>query len=221
MLTTSPCVRPAAAGSCCARTGCPPRRRSARRCIPGRSPRHHASVAIWYLIDSPSVSASPPNRPMSRYTQRVGSSGMRWLTSTTSACTTPGVAHHGAARLDQDLRQVVAEMLGHRVHDRRGEAVHRRHLLAVAHGEAAAEIDHAQIHAGVAQVGEQHAHPCDGDLVGRGAHLLASRRGTTGRRGRAPSRRRGSSDSRARSTVVPNLRDSGQSAPLFSTRRRQ
>ncbi len=65
-------------------------------------------------------------------------------------------------------------MLRHRVHDGVGELVDRRHLVAVAHREAAAEVDHAQVHAGVAQVGEQHAHAGDRDLVGRGAHLLAA-----------------------------------------------
>jgi hypothetical protein len=54
----------------------------------------------------------------------------RRLTSTTSALHHAGVADDEAAGLDHHLRQRVAEMLGHRAHDRVAEAVDLRHLVA-------------------------------------------------------------------------------------------
>ncbi len=43
-----------------------------------------------------------------------------------------------------------------------------------AHGVAAAEVDHAQLHAGIGQVGEQHRHAADRRFVAAGRGLLAA-----------------------------------------------
>ena len=85
-----------------------------------------------------------------------------------------GIAHHEAAGLDHHLRQVVAEMLGHRTHDGHAEIVDRRHFGAVAHRIAAAEIDHAQLHPGLLQVGEQHGDAGNRAFIRRRAGLLAA-----------------------------------------------
>ena len=47
-----------------------------------------------------------------------------------------GVTNDEAARLDHHLRQRVAEMLGHRVHDRVTELVDLRHVVTVAGRES-------------------------------------------------------------------------------------
>src|SRR5439155_22866850 len=59
----------------------------------------------------------------------------------------PGIADDRAARLDDDLRQFLAEMAGERRHDGGGIARHAGNALIVARRKAAADIDHAQLDA--------------------------------------------------------------------------
>ena len=65
-------------------------------------------------------------------------------------------------------------MPGQRAHDGLRECVDLRHLRAVARREAAAEIDHAEVHPRIAKVGEQHPDAADRRLIGVGAGLLAA-----------------------------------------------
>ena len=65
-------------------------------------------------------------------------------------------------------------MLGHRPHDGVAELIDLRHVVAIARRKTAAEIDHAQVHAGLGQVGEQHRHAADRRLVGARRGLLAA-----------------------------------------------
>src|SRR5450759_1313808 len=61
-----------------------------------------------------------------------------------------GIADHAAARLDDGLRDAVAEVLAQRLEDRRAVGFHRRHVLQVLGREAAAQIDHVERHAALA-----------------------------------------------------------------------
>src|SRR5215510_7385338 len=58
-----------------------------------------------------------------------------------------GTADHAAARLDDRLRDAVAEMLAQRLEDGRAVGFHRRHVLQVLGREAAAEVDYGEIDA--------------------------------------------------------------------------
>src|SRR5712671_1835722 len=66
----------------------------------------------------------------------------------------PGVADQGAAGLDDDFRQIVAEMPGQRRRHRLGVLLDSRDRAAVARRKAAADIDHAQVDVGFGEQGE-------------------------------------------------------------------
>src|ERR1700730_17185350 len=57
-----------------------------------------------------------------------------------------GIADEPASRLDDGLRDTIAEMLAQRAKDRAAIGLHRRYLLEVPGGKAAAEIDHGKIY---------------------------------------------------------------------------
>src|SRR4030081_1022402 len=65
-----------------------------------------------------------------------------------------GVADHAASRLDDGLRDLVAEMLAQRAEDRPAVLHHRRHVLEVLGREAAAHVDHGQVDAALRAVAE-------------------------------------------------------------------
>ena len=67
----------------------------------------------------------------------------------------PGIADQRAARLDDDLGQLVAEMMGQCRRHGPGIFRHVRHPAAIARWKAPADIDHAQIDVGF---GEQAEH---------------------------------------------------------------
>jgi len=66
-----------------------------------------------------------------------------------------GIADHAAARLDDGLRDRVAEMLAQRPEDRTAVVLHRRHVADVLGGKPAAEIDHRQ-HDAALRAGAEH-----------------------------------------------------------------
>ena len=80
---------------------------------------------IRYLIDSPSVSARPPKRPISRYTQRTGSRHP----AARPARSAPRRHRRRRRSPDHHLRQAAAEMVGHRGHDRIAELIDLRHRV--------------------------------------------------------------------------------------------
>src|ERR1051325_1707978 len=66
----------------------------------------------------------------------------------------PGIADQRAARLDDDLGQIVAEMPGQRIGHRLGIARDPGDFTLVMRREAAADIDHAQVDIGLGERGE-------------------------------------------------------------------
>ena len=146
--------------------------RAGDRHRPGLAPS--CGVVIRYLIDLPSVSASPPNRPMSRYTQRTGSFRSRRLTRTTSACTRPAsptMKRPGSITISGRLLpkcSVIAR------HDGIAELIDPGHVIAVTSRETAAQIHHPQIDAGLGQIGEQHRYFADRRFIGPCCGLLAA-----------------------------------------------
>jgi len=85
-----------------------------------------------------------------------------------------GIAHDEAPRLHHHLGQVIAEMLRHGAHDGHAEIINARHFRAVAHRIAAAQIDHAELHARFLQIREQHRNARDRTFISRGLGLLAA-----------------------------------------------
>src|SRR5205823_10072088 len=65
-----------------------------------------------------------------------------------------GVADHAAARLDDGLRDLVAEVLAQRAEDRPAVLHDRRHVLEVLGRESAAHVDHRQVDAALGAVTE-------------------------------------------------------------------
>src|SRR6476646_8482651 len=65
-----------------------------------------------------------------------------------------GVAHHAATRLDDGLRNLVAEVLAQRAEDRAAVGHDRRHVLQVLGRETPAHVDHGQVDAALGAVAE-------------------------------------------------------------------
>src|SRR6202035_4528763 len=65
-----------------------------------------------------------------------------------------GIADHAAARLDDSLRDLVAEMLAQRTEDRPPVLHDRRNVLEVLGRESAAHVDHGPVDAALRTVAE-------------------------------------------------------------------
>ena len=83
-----------------------------------------------------------------------------------------GIADHAAARLDDRLGDLVAEMLGQAPEDRLAVALHARHRLEVLGREAAAEIDHRQADAALRAFAEDRRRGAERPVPGLGVALL-------------------------------------------------